>query len=91
MKPKTCSICDRPAGSLLDRFGIPDGIPLGPIQRCDICGRNACPDCMHESECCFVEVDEHVHEPDWAPPGWRVMAVQPTDGGITYEVIGAMS
>lgn len=30
-----------------------DGIPLGPVTECPDCHKLACPDCMHEADCCF--------------------------------------
>lgn len=53
----TCQICDRAEGSTIDRCGNEDGSPLGAIERCPTCGRLACPDCRHEADCCFVEID----------------------------------
>jgi hypothetical protein len=38
-------------------------------------GRLACPDCLHESDCCFADSDDHAADPDWAPPGWHIAAV----------------
>lgn len=51
-----CEVCGRRAGyAPLNRFGEPDlnpDTPLGPIMECSTCGLMACPDCLHESECC---------------------------------------
>jgi hypothetical protein len=73
--PRECSICGRVKGSTLDRCGFPDdspnAVPLGPIRRCATCGRRACPDCLHESDCCFADSDDHAADPEWAPPGWH--------------------
>jgi len=71
-RKRKCRICYRFAGSQKDRCGEYDGVPLGPIKQCPTCKRWACPDCMHEVDCCFVEADEHTGERDWAPPGWRI-------------------
>ena len=72
MSERECQICGRKEGTLLERdmmtYAEP---PLGPVEKCDTCGRWACPDCMHEADCCFVEEDEHSNDPKWAPPGWR--------------------
>jgi hypothetical protein len=77
--PRECSICGRVKGSTLDRCGFPDdspnAVPLGPIRRCATCGRRACPDCLHESDCCFADSDDHAADPEWAPPGWHIAAV----------------
>lgn len=66
----TCDICERAEGDEVDRGGAHDGVPLGPIERCETCGRLACPDCLHEADCCFIDAEEHRSDPDWAPPGW---------------------
>ncbi len=52
-----CEICGRREGEKhLNRHGEPDRIspetPLGPIVKCPLCGRLACPDCYHECLCC---------------------------------------
>ena len=56
-KMPTCHRCQRPAGSLLNRYGEPDAIspttPLGPLETCP-CGRVVCPECR--DECCDREV-----------------------------------
>ncbi len=71
---KVCSICDRPTGSLADRDGeLDEWAPLGPVTRCPTCKRLACPDCLHEAECCFVEADKHWQESKWTPKGWRMV------------------
>lgn len=70
-----CEICGRSEGNeRIDRFGgrLNDHVPLGAVERCGVCGRLACPDCLHEVECCFVDADDHADEPDWSPPGWCV-------------------
>lgn len=88
MKRK-CRICGRYAGSTKDRCGEEDGVPLGPIEQCPTCKRWACPDCMHEADCCFVEEDEH--GPDWCPPGWRPINDETVPGGKSYERIPVRS
>lgn len=65
-----CEICRRQEGAEVDRCGEADGVPLGPIEPCETCGRLACPDCRHEADCCFAGAEEHRDEPDWAPTGW---------------------
>jgi hypothetical protein len=62
---KLCSICGRPRGSTLDRWGCEDGIPLGPLANCPTCGKTACPDCLHEADCCWEDED------GWIPDGWE--------------------
>jgi hypothetical protein len=56
MEDPTCHLCHRPAGSLLNRYGEPDGISpttaLGPLATCE-CGRVVCPECR--DECCEKE------------------------------------
>ena len=78
MDRRKCEICGREEGSTVDRCGVEDGIALGAIEPCETCGRWACPDCLHEADCCFVEEDEHSDEPAWSPPGW--MLVQSENG-----------
>jgi hypothetical protein len=67
-------VCERAEGSTLDRGGEDDGIPLGPVEPCSLCGRMACPDCSAdnggEADCCFLEEDDYADDPNWAPPGW---------------------
>lgn len=46
---------ERMEGSTKDRSGREDGIPLGKIKKCQHCGRWACPDCLHERDCCDAE------------------------------------
>lgn len=70
-RKRACEVCGRKEGDCVDLSGLPDGIPLGPVARCELCGRWACPDCSHESDCCFAEADDHATDPEWAPPGWR--------------------
>ena len=65
-----CEVCGRKEGAEVDVAGFPDGVPLGPIEECETCGRKACPDCLHEADCCFVELGDHSNEPDWSPAGW---------------------
>jgi len=70
MTDTTCAICGRREGETLDRSRQPDGIPLGPVVCCDLCGRWACPDCLTEADCCFVEMEDHNDETAWSPRGW---------------------
>jgi len=79
-KRKTCAVCSRKPGCTKNLCGEEDGTPLGALEKCDACGLVACPDCLHEADCCFRDADDHAKEPDWAPPGWRVSARL---GGIT--------
>jgi hypothetical protein len=69
---KTCEVCGRAEGAAVDLCGDEGGAPLAPLERCDLCGHLVCPDCNHESDCCFMEADDHADDPDWAPPGWKV-------------------
>ncbi len=69
---KRCQVCNRLEGSTKNMIGEEDGIPLGKVEKCPTCGRWACPDCLHEADCCFVEADEHAAEECWCPPGWRI-------------------
>ncbi len=82
--PPVCEICRRAEGCTDDRSGVCDGVPLGLVERCDTCGRLACPDCLHEADCCFVEMDDHADDPHWSPPGWRVTHVG-EHGGYQWE------
>lgn len=65
-----CEICGRAEGSTKDRCGVEDGVPLGAVERCDLCEQLACPDCLHENDCCFVEADDLEDDPTWSPKGW---------------------
>lgn len=73
----SCEICEREQGSLLDRCGQKDAeeVPLGPIEKCSLCGRWVCPECSAdnggEADCCFMDLDEHDDDPSWSPFGWR--------------------
>jgi hypothetical protein len=59
-------VCFRPEG------GVSDGPPtLGALERCDLCGRLACTDCLGEADCCFAGWEDHRNDPNWAPKGWR--------------------
>jgi hypothetical protein len=80
---KRCSACDRREGDTSDRCGFPDpdGGALGPVERCPTCGRNACPDCAHENDCCFLRHDG-TEKP---PPGWRLAHVDPATGALTFH------
>lgn len=71
-RKKACSMCGRKEGSTKDVCGDEDYTPLGPVEKCETCGRWACPDCLHEADCCFADADEHAGEPTWTPPGWRL-------------------
>jgi hypothetical protein len=77
-----CDVCGRNEGAEIDRSGGYDGIPLGPIEKCETCGRHACPDCLHESDCCFDDAEDHVAEPDWSPAGWA-RSMKPSISGAT--------
>jgi hypothetical protein len=68
---KTCEVCDRLEGSTKDRCNEEDGTPLGAMELCPTCGKWACPDCIHEIDCCFSNVD-FVNGVIKAPPGWTV-------------------
>jgi hypothetical protein len=72
-----CRICGRKEGSTKDRCGEEDGVPLGPVERCPTCKRSACPDCLHEADCCFLG-----HEGGAAPRGWYLRTVK--DGVTEY-------
>jgi hypothetical protein len=64
--PCKCEVCFRPEGD------VPDGPPpLGELERCDLCGRLACPDCLHEADRCFADWEGHRDDRNWAPKGWR--------------------
>jgi hypothetical protein len=54
---------------MLDRWGGEDGIRLGALSLCPTCGKTACPDCLHESDCCWEDVDNQ--EDGWIPDGWE--------------------
>ena len=83
MRRKTCQVCGRKEGTTKDRCGQEDGIPLGRLEKCDLCGKWACPDCLHEMDCCFDDED-----PDNPPPGWRVASRTGRRGEIVvYERI----
>lgn len=83
MNPE-CEVCGRKEGDEVDICGFPDGIPLGPIERCETCRRLVCPDCLNEVVCCFAEADDHNSEPDWSPPGWSKSAEQLRSGAVRY-------
>jgi hypothetical protein len=63
-----CEVCGRPEGDESD--GPP---PLGALEKCDVCGRLVCPDCLCEADCCFLDAEDHADDPAWAPPGWRLV------------------
>ena len=73
-----CHVCGRKEGSTKDRCGSDDGSPLGQVEKCGTCGRRACPDCMHEADCCFADADGHQDDSTWAPPDWRL--AEPPNG-----------
>jgi len=53
--PHPCAVCGRRAGSVgVDVAGAPDGsvTPLGRVTRCPDCHQWACPDCLHDRNCC---------------------------------------
>jgi len=79
-KRVTCQVCERRVGSTKDRCGEEDGVPLGPLEKCDLCSKWVCPDCLHEADCCFDGDSEA------APPGWRVSKEGPR-GYVEYERI----
>lgn len=84
MAPKRCEVCGRKPGTLLNRDLYTKAPPrLGPLTQCDLCGLWACPDCLHEVDCCFRDADAHDKDRAWAPPGW---AVESDDGVmITFQ------
>ena len=53
------------------------------LEQCKTCGRTACPVCLHEADCCFAEADDHSHDTDWAPHGWKILE-RVEHGGVTY-------
>ena len=62
--PPDCNVCGRAPGSREP----PGDEPLGPLDKCPLCLRWACPDCLHEAHCCCFEGND----PDGpAPYGWR--------------------
>jgi hypothetical protein len=73
-------VCERLEGDMHDRCGQYDGVPLGRLEKCDWCGKWACPDCLHEADCCFdwywEIANEEAGEPV-APPGWRLSKCDP--------------
>ena len=77
--PSVCEVCGRQEGAMIDRCGEYDGIPI-VLERCDLCKRLCCPDCLGEADCCFVDEDEHADDPHWSPPGWRIVK---RDGHLT--------
>lgn len=50
---KPCEICGAIEGQL-DLYN-PDDWPLGPIKKCEDCGRYACPVCYDKYKCCDLE------------------------------------
>jgi hypothetical protein len=74
---RKCDVCGRAEGSTKDCCGEEDGIPLGPVEQCSLCGRRACSECGAdnggEADCCFLEADDHADDPTSAPPGWIVV------------------
>ena len=87
-----CEVCGRYAGTRdeIDRFEpsdprheVPplDATPLGSVEECSLCGKFACPDCLHESDCCFADADEK--PVGWAPDGWRCEPDAKT-GAVVY-------
>lgn len=73
-RKRKCEVCDRKQGDTTDRTGSPDNdkVPLGAVTKCDVCARWACPDCLHEADCCFSEEFDQVYgeKAGEAPPGW---------------------
>lgn len=82
MAPERCEICDRKPGDTNDRCNEPtyDQVPFGPLEQCDLCQKWACPDCLHEADCCFED-----EEDAGTPRGWRL--VEENEHGCTYERI----
>jgi hypothetical protein len=78
--PETCEICGLPEGDTSDGLD-----PLGPMETCPLCGRRACPVCLSEADCCFLEADDHEDDPTWAPPGWR--RASPSSHNLPDEAI----
>ena len=68
--PSACDVCQRKPGTTKGRCGEKTDSRLGPLERCPLCKLFACPDCLHEAECCFIDEDAHMDNPTWAPPGW---------------------
>lgn len=65
---RKCHVCCRKEGDKVDLSGRYDGVPLGAIEKCDTCGHWACPDCLHEADCCFGEEFENTGA---TPAGWE--------------------
>ncbi len=70
MRRKTCQVCGRREGVTVDRCGNEDGLPLGRLEKCVLCGKWACPDCLAEADCCFGD-DELKTTIDHPPNGWK--------------------
>lgn len=64
--PEICQVCGLPEGDTRDGL-----VPLGPMDTCDLCGKRACPNCLHEADCCFEAADDHEDDSVWAPKGWH--------------------
>ena len=72
-----CAVCGLSEGDTSDGLG-----PLGPVERCETCGKLACPVCRHEADCCFEDEADHADDPAWAPKGWRRLPPQSPDQGF---------
>lgn len=85
--PRECCRCHRTTGSLETVAGEPDEDPLGPVRRCQLCKRWACPECLFEAECCFAEESTHAGDQKWSPRGWvRVSETEWQPKGNLYPV-----
>jgi len=83
-----CEVCERAEGATCDRCWQEDGIPLGPIETCPTCNRRACPDCLHEADCCFADAEDHEDDPGWAPAGWAKDGALSDRGTVVFRRIG---
>jgi hypothetical protein len=81
--PRQCAICGRDEGVKVDRCGRYDGVPLGSLAKCPTCRRLACPDCLGEDDCCFVDHELRGGDETEAPPGWEM--VTEAGGTIVYQ------
>lgn len=65
-----CDVCGRREGNrTTNRFGGPDmnpDTPLGPVTKCPACESMACPDCLHEQECCEMVEEAESEEQETA-------------------------
>ena len=51
--PTTCAVCGHAAGCMPSHFPFEE--PLGPLDRCALCGRVVCPVCADRGACCEVK------------------------------------